>query len=193
MPKRKPHTGDHKILLSLLIKPFLCLFFLMVWLIGWIPWIKDEYQILFSLVLLLGLSHQSNPFLQKTSSTYKIMPILQQPENHKILHLNRSMHLEKYMYSQAIKISTNVLKRGSKTSVETDNFPEMVEVIFTAVPHITQETSVLHYYLTCFIQNYFKEQKHATIDASFTTVIAYEPTLFSIASLISHGTQLSLI
>lgn len=63
------------------------------------------------------------------------MPILQQPENHKILHLNRSMHLEKYMYSQAIKISTNVLKRESKTSVE-NNFPEMVEVIFTAVPHI---------------------------------------------------------
>ena len=46
------------------------------------------------------------------------------------------MHLEKYMYSQAIKISTNVLKRESKTSVE-NNFPEMVDVTFTAVPHIT--------------------------------------------------------
>ena len=37
------------------------------------------------------------------------------------------MHLEKYMYSQAIKISKNVLKRGSKTSVE-KNFPEMAAV-----------------------------------------------------------------
>ena len=118
----KPYTGDHRILLWLRVKLalfvviFLWLF--LFWLMGWIPWIKDEYQILFSLVLLLGLTYQSYPFLCKIFHLQRmeailphIRPCLSSNRKHKILLLNRSIQLEKYMYSQAIKISTNVLKK----------------------------------------------------------------------------------
>jgi len=53
----KAETGDHKIFLWLRVKPSLFVVVLLwpslFWLMSWIPWIKDEYQILHSLVFLL--------------------------------------------------------------------------------------------------------------------------------------------